>query len=83
MSGWKFGQGGFMAEKPVERLVSGRDVSGERVDRKLDAPVRRAEKSEREPGSEAKKILDSFGKPKRQRVEKFPSGGKRIDGPSR
>lgn len=70
-----------MAEKPVERLVSGRDASGERVDHKLDAPVRRAERPEREPGSEAKKILDSFGKQKR--VGKFPSGGKRIDGPSR
>ena len=35
------------------------------------------------PGAETNKILDSFGRPKRYRVGKFPSGGRKMKGPSR
>jgi hypothetical protein len=79
---------GVVAEKPLERLVSTRDISNEsagNVDVRTEMHVRGAEKraGDRVPGGEAKKILDSFGKPKRGRVGKLPSGGRRIEGPSR
>jgi hypothetical protein len=80
--------GGVMAEKPVERLVSTRIISDEytgNADARFETPTRSNEKQsdERAPGNEAKKILNSFGKPKRYRVGKFPSGGRKIEGPSR
>jgi hypothetical protein len=67
-------------------LVSGRILTGDpkepviNIDLNLGtATLKPAE----EPGRQAKKILDALGKPKRGRVGKFPSGGRKIEGPSR
>ena len=74
---------GAMAEKSVGRLVSTRDLTeaAGRFTGRVDAKVEEVPK--RAPGDTAKKILDSVGKPKRYRVGKFPSGGRKIEGPSR